>query len=208
MDDLYGLPAEALARHLPQSLSRGVIPQIRPIGSLCLEVLACLTMRGEAVVLAFHAVQPPNTEMEPDVFAPLNEADTAGGAERRRSPPHKTTPTPRRTPPPPLLPRPPPKRGRKRLAHGHATKCEARAVRPKYVRPATSSRLDDLDMGFCGKVEEEKPTKKKGSKKRKKTSQEEPLPEVKFTPRPAVVSLVRESPSRMNACTSSLDSTR
>ena len=37
-----------------------------------------LTMGGEAVVLAFHSVQPPNTEMEPDVFAPLNEADTYG----------------------------------------------------------------------------------------------------------------------------------
>ena len=78
VDDLYGLPAEALARHLPQSLSRGghssdtADRQPLPRGA------RVLTMRGEAVVLAFHAVQPPNTEMEPDVFAPLNEADTYG----------------------------------------------------------------------------------------------------------------------------------
>ena len=30
---------------------------------------------------SFPRVQPPNTEMEPDVFAPLNETDTYGRSE-------------------------------------------------------------------------------------------------------------------------------
>ena len=142
-----------------------------------------LTMRGEAVVLAFHAVQPPNTEMEPDVFAPLNEADTYGrsraasiassqdnaDAEANAAAAASATAA-----------------SEARAEEARPTACyEVRGESgpSKFVRPSDVFALDDLDMGFVESVEEEKPTKKKGSKKRKKTSQEEPLPDVKFTPR-------------------------
>ena len=200
VDDLYGLPAEALARHLPQSLSRGghslddADRQPLPRGA------RVLTMRGEGVVLAFHAVAPANVTVETDAVAPLNEADTYG---RSRAASIASSQNENDTP------------GRDRSASvanaaaaasataaSEAATAEARPTAcyeirveqgpARYVRPADVFALDDLDMGFVeeaiaeedGSPAKKAPAKKKGAKKRKKPSEPEASKEPQFTPRP------------------------
>ena len=128
-------------------------------------------------MLAFHAVQPPNTEMEltcslhsmkqtpmADPEPPIASSQDNADAEAHAAAAASATAA-----------------SEARAEEARPTACyEVRGeTGPGHVR-LTSLPWTTSTWG-CGNGREEKPTKKKGSKKRKKTSQEEPLPEVKFT---------------------------
>ena len=82
VDDLAGLPAEALARHLPQSLSRGGHALTEGDRQPLPRGASRADHEGEKRSCSLFTVcSRPIPEMEPDVFAPLNEADTMVGAE-------------------------------------------------------------------------------------------------------------------------------